>query len=168
MWSQVPGELKIRIFSDCDPSSLGRVLCVSLECRKLAAADRIWRPLCEDVGLKTEGSSRPGSRTYTPWLQVWGQSRCANCFGLYKFKVNLDGGSFAASTHHGAKIALCEDCAEKAAECYYRMSEQKTLAFQLLPRLVAVHGLSVALTCGNNVPITETAARKKRRLKLPK
>ena len=159
----LPIDLCTRLLSHCDAQALGRVLGASKELRRMASADALWQPLCQSLGIRaTHGSNRPGARTYISWAAVWRDSRCANCYALYHFKVNLDGGSTSASTYHGAKIPLCQACAARASECYHRMSETKTLGFRLLPRLVARYGLHVALTCGNNVPISESTARKKR------
>ena len=149
----------------CDARALARACQVSRSMRALAEHDTLWRPLCAQAGVTGagEGSRVPGRRTYVSWAAAWRNSRCAECGNACRYRINLDGGSCAATMFHGAKVSLCRQCAELAAECYFLKGHRVALVDELLPRLVRRVGRLGALVCGCNAPIAESVVRKNAR-----
>ena len=127
-----------------------RATCTLL--KQHAEDEELWEKHCKDAGLSRNGSSRPKSRTYCSWRQSWMDGRCVECGDTYTFKVNLDGGSTSACLWHGAKVALCQECACVATFCYQQNASN--VAERHMSRLYhtyAPEGWFVARICGRNL-----------------
>ena len=140
----------LRLVADAADLARCRRACTAF--KRQADDEALWEVHCDSAGLARNGSSRPTSRTYRSWRQTWLDARCVECGGTYTFKVNLDGGSCMATMWHGAKVALCRDCACAAVHCY-RVNALRDVK-ECMPRLFAKYepeGHQVARICGRNL-----------------
>jgi len=53
----------------------------------------LWSHICSRRGIKRQGVARPSARTYCSLRESWCKSRCVGCGGLYRYKVQMDGGT---------------------------------------------------------------------------
>ena len=148
----VPDEIVAHTLSFLCGEDLGRCRRLDRDVRAVAGREALWAGACAQVGLTRPGSSRVGARTYVTWHDTWVASRCGECFGRMLYSVNLSGGASRYRHYGGAKIAVCEACGDRAAECYATIGSNKRVCGELLPRLTAAWGVDAVLRVGRTMP----------------